>query len=78
MESRRNRSTEFSTRANPRGSVYTGKDAPVSSVMEPLPMPGSREYISSVLPKAMTSVLPGNLATRSDTWFLDSSTDRVV
>ena len=34
--------------------------------------------MSSVLPNAMTSVLQGYLATRSDTSFLDSSTESVV
>ena len=78
MLSRRNRSTEFRTCPNPRGSVYTGNTAPFSSVMEPFPSPGSRVYMSSVLPNPITSVLQGNLATRSETSFRDSSTDKVV
>lgn len=57
--STRYRSTELRTWEYPRLSLYTGNPAPVSSLSVQLSMPGSRVTMSSALPNAMTSVLPG-------------------
>ncbi len=75
--SRRNRSTEFKMRTKTSPVAVHGEGHP-PSVIEPDGKPGLREYMSLVLPKAITSYLLGRCATRSDTLFLESSTDSIT